>query len=174
MTKRRYGLHSVEDDEWRPIFGFDGWSISPQGNVKNETTGRVLTTRLNRQGFRMVNLLQDNKLRTRSVARIVAESYLEDPRNEAYNSLIHLDGNRGNCSVDNIVWRPRWYAVRYHQMFDREPYKLSVYIEETEEIFDTLREACMVYGLVELYTYVDMLNDIPCFHHRFHFHRFEE
>lgn len=119
----------------------------------------------------MANLMKDDIRFTRSVALIVAEAYLAPPRNEAYNSIIHLDGDKGNCAANNLAWRPRWYAIRYHQMFNREPMNVSVLIEDTGEVFGTLREACVKYGLEERYTYVDLCNGDRCFHHGFIFKR---
>lgn len=158
-------------DIWMPIKEFPKYSVNPDGLIKNHKRDTIVKGRQNRQGIVMVNLSRGNHRLTRSVALIVAEAYLQPPRNEAYNSIIYLDGDRGNCQANNLMWRPRWYAIRYHAMFDKEPINVSVLIEDTGEIFGTLREACMKYGLVEDYTYVDLCNGDRCFHYGFIFKR---
>lgn len=156
---------------WTPCEGFPNYSVSPEGVLMNNQRGTLVKGRKNRQGIIMVNLSRDGGRFTRSAALLVAQAYLGPPRNEAYNSVIHLDGDRGNCEASNLMWRPRWYAIKYHQMFNEKPFDVSVTIEETGEIFGTLREACMKYGLYERYTYVDMCNGSKCFHYGFTFKR---
>lgn len=89
-----------------------------------------------------------------------------------YNAIIHLDGNRSNCEATNLMWRPRWYAIRYHRMFNEDPSNASVMIQETGEIFGTLRELCVKYGLYEGYTYLDVIRGEPCFHYGYHIKRY--
>ena len=156
---------------WKPVEGFPQYLVSPEGHIRNTERDAPVKTRQNLQGIRMVNLMRDTKQYTRSVALIVAQAYLRPPPSPAYNSVIYLDGDKGNCEARNLMYRPRWYAVKYHQMFREEPLKVSVIIEETGEIFGTLREACVKYGLIEHYTYVDMLNGSPCFHYGYRFKR---
>lgn len=159
---------------WMPIRDFPKYLISPEGLVKNKQRRMLVKTRQNAQGIVMVNLMGDGRRHTRSVALLVAQTYLSPPRNPSYNSIIFLDGDRSNCSALNLMWRPRWYAVRYHKMFEREPMNISVMIEDTGETFGTLREACMKYGLDEQYTYIDMLNGDPCFHYGYRFRHLSE
>lgn len=159
---------------WMPIHDFPKYLINPEGLIKNKQRNTLVKTRQNVQGVVMVNLMREDGRHTRSLALLVAQTYLAPPKNEAYNSLIFLDGDRSNCSALNLMWRPRWYAVRYHKMFERDPIDVSVQIDDTGEIFGTLREACVKYGLVEQYTYADMLNGDRCFHYGYLFRRVSE
>lgn len=159
-------------DIWKTCRGFSKYVISPDGLIKNRERGTLVSTRQNRQGVVMVNLMGDDRTKnTRSVALLVAQAYLAPPKNDSYNSIIYLDGDRKNCSANNLMWRPRWYAVRYHKMFDEAPYDISVIIEDTGEVFGTLRDACIKYGLDEKYTYVDIINGDKCFHYGYRFKR---
>lgn len=158
---------------WKTCQGFSKYVVSPDGLIKNRDRDTLLSTRRNRQGVVMVNLMgDDNTKSTRSVALIVAQTYLASPKSESYNSIIYLDGDRSNCSATNLMWRPRWYAVRYHKMFDEVPYDISVIIEDTGEVFGTLRDACLKYGLDEKYAYLDILNGEKCFHYGFRLKRY--
>lgn len=161
-------------DVWRQIDEFSKYAVSPEGLIKNIDRDTIVRSRQNVQGIAMVSLMRGNSRLTRSVALLVAEAYLAPPRNDAYNSIINLNGDRGDCSANNLMWRPRWFAIKYNRMFDKPPFNVSVVIEETGEIFGTLREACMKYGLIEQDTYVTMLNNDQCFHYGYHFRRATE
>lgn len=159
---------------WKQIEDFPKYSVSPEGQIKNRVRNLPIHIRQNLQGIAMASLMRDEVRLTRSVALIVAQAYLRPPLNEAYNSVIHLNGDRGDCSANNLMWRPRWYAIKYHKMFDVAPINVSVAIEQTGEIFGTLREACMKYGLIEQETYLRMLNGEGCFHYGYRFKRATE
>lgn len=161
-------------ESWKTVKGFPMYVISPEGILKNRANDREVKLRQNKQNFVMVNLTDEYRGRkTRSVALLVAETYLPPPKYESYNSIIHLDNDRTNCSANNLMWRPRWYAMLYRRMFEEQPVNTSVIIDETGEIFGTLREACMKYGLYDKHTYVDMLNGDRCFHYHYRFRPFD-
>lgn len=160
--------------EWRDVRGFPDYAINEYGEIMNEWSGRVLHARPNNQGFMMVNLIRNKKSSTRSVAMLVAEAFLDSPRNEAYNSIIHLNGDRSDCRAINLMWRPRWFSIRYHKMFEELPTRVSVWIPETGETFSSLRELCTTYGLIENYTYTDMNNGMGMFHYGFLIERYKD
>ena len=156
---------------WKQIEAFPKYLVSSDGSIKNMERDSLVHIRQNLQGIAITNLMRDQVRLTRSVALIVAQAYLRPPPNEAYNSVIHLNGDRADCSANNLMWRPRWFTIKYHRMFDVQPINVSVQIEETGEIFGTLRDACVKYGLVEQDTYVQMLNNEGSFHYGYHFKR---
>lgn len=159
---------------WRDIEEFPEYLISEYGQVMNNWTQRIMTARPNRQGFMMVGLVKNGRQYTRAVAGLVAEAYLPPRRNPAYNSLIHLNGDRSDCRASNLMWRPRWFAIKYHQMFDELPTRVSVWIPSTGETFSSLRELCTTYGLIENHAYTDMNNGIGMFHYGFRIERYRE
>lgn len=158
-------MDAISSQSWTQVEGFPEWLVSNNGDVLHNWTMRIMTARSNQQGIKMVNLQKEKKIFTRSVALLVAKAYLKPPRNDNYNSVIHLNGDREDCRFENLMWRPRWYAVKYHQMFDDLPYRLGVHIPRTGEHFTSLREACTTYGLIEKNTYLDVINEQPCFHY---------
>jgi hypothetical protein len=99
---------------------------------------------------------------TRSVALLVAKAFVHQPR-DYFDSVIHLNGDRSDCRAMNLMWRSRPFALRYHAMFDDEPYRVSVYIPELDEFYYSLREACTRYGLIEGLAYQNLFNKEPCF-----------
>lgn len=161
-------------EEWEVIEDFPGFAISDHGRVEDLDKERLVPTRQNREGFEMVTVHDNLKQYTRSVAIFVAKAFLEPPCNEAYNSIIHLNGDRSDCRAQNIMWRPRWFALKYHKMFDDTPFRVMVYIPSLDRVFGSLREFCTTYGLIELDAYHDMFNQRPCYHYGWVIERYQE
>lgn len=137
--------------EWRQVPEFPRYSVSPDGDVRNDETGRILAQSINPQGVPIVGMMLDGKQYKRSVPVLVAELYLEEPEKETFDTPIHMDGNRSNCAVENLQWRPRWFAIFYHQQFhdEHEGFVVPIRNDDTGEEFPNSWEAALHYGLVE-------------------------
>lgn len=151
----------IQQAEWVAVEGFPGYSVNPLGEVRKDSTGRVLHTRLNQYGVPYVGLMRDWRQRIRSLPRLVATAFVPVP-NEIFDTPINLDGNRTNCRVDNLMWRPRWYAIYYVNQFkDRydNPINAPVRdVESGEEFPDSLSAACR-FGLLEREVVLSILNN---------------
>lgn len=121
-------------------------------NAENE---RQVRPSFNTQGFTKVGLWVGTRQVTRSVAMLVLDTF-EPSYDPQFNSVIHLDGNRANCQLSNLMRRPRWFSIRYHsQLRDGHHYDTSrsrVRVLGQDEIM-TFREAAMKYGVL----YYDVL-----------------
>jgi len=148
--------------EWRDVEEFPGWSVSEYGHIQNDQSGRVMRTRQNRQGIVMVGLMRGGKQHTRSVARIVANAFVQS-EHEAFDTVIYLNGDHSDCRSINLRWRTRPFALQYHKMFEDLPVREGCYIPETGERFFSLREACTTYGMIEQMAYRGMMNGDPVF-----------
>jgi hypothetical protein len=151
--------------EWRRIDEFPDYIINEYGDVMNERRQKQLTPRMNHQDFAMLGLVRDGVQYTRALTSLVATAYLDPPPYRHYDSVINLNGDRADCRAINLMWRPRWYATRYRQMFNEEPLRLSVFVPDIDRAFYSLREFCTTYGVVEKHAYLNMLNGDPCFHY---------
>jgi hypothetical protein len=108
-----------------PIPGCSNYLIFPSGIVKNRSTGRELRHSHTLQGAIKVSIKGDEgRLRTYSVKRLVAESFLppitdmiDVAEPDLWNTPIQLDGNQDNVHVFNLAWRPRNFAHRYSRQF---------------------------------------------------------
>lgn len=103
--------------EWARIEEFPDYSVSNTGKIRNDRTDRIMALQRNQRGALYVGLVRDCMQSKRSVALLVAEAFMEPPEPTTFNTVIHLDGNFENCHVDNLMWRPRWFAVKYHRQF---------------------------------------------------------
>lgn len=150
--------------DWVPVERFRGYSVNPLGQVRNDATGRLLHIRLNREGVPYVGMMREYRQVTRSLPRLVAEAFLP-ATNPIFDTPVNIDGDRTNCAAENLMWRPRWYAVLYNRQFRVERYEhpidAPVVALETEETFpDSLAAACR-YGLLEREVVLSVLNRTP-------------
>jgi hypothetical protein len=139
-------------ENWIPIPKASNYLLSTLGNVESRKTGQPITSSQNQQGVEKITLYQDKHYLTMSVALLVAQTFLPDPPRDDFTTPIQLDGDRSNCRVDNLMWRPRWFAVRYHQERRNEPFPnwtRPFEIIDTNEVFYHPRDCAVIYGLLE-------------------------
>jgi hypothetical protein len=148
-------------DNWVPVEEFPGYSVNQLGQVRKDSTERVLHTRINQYGVPYVGMMRGMKQHIRSLPRLVAIAFLPT-RNEIFDTPINLDGDRTNCHVDNLMWRPRWYAIRYFNQFDERydhPIDGAVRAVDTGEQFPDSFSAGCRYGLLEREVVLSILNN---------------
>jgi hypothetical protein len=148
-------------EKWRPISGFPEYSVSNFGNIRSEKSGRILALSDNQYGVQCVGLMKNGEQRHRSVPRLVAQAFL--PRgSEVFDTPINLDGDRHNNHVDNLAWRPRWFAVKYNRQF-REPYPYPIprpiMDMKTREVCENSFETAKRFGLLEQDVVVSILEN---------------
>lgn len=157
---------------WHELDEFPDYAVNELGEIYNIKTGMPRKTSINQYGIVKISLYKNGReLITRSVAVMVAEAFVEG-QTEFFNTPIHLDGDRENCRADNLMWRPRWFAVQYHRQFHSEPFHNSnVRIVElnTGEEYDSVKEACVDLGLYYNDVYRSYVHErpIPLTRHEF-------
>lgn len=147
---------NLEDD------GFPNYAVSDLGVVRNIRSGRLLRQSSNQSGVRKVGLINsvDGHQYTVSVALLVAKAFIPPPPNIRFTTPINVDGSRGNNYAGNLMWRPRWFAVKYHQQFHNDLRGFDVPIIEvrTGEEFDTSWDAAIKFGLLDREIAIATLN----------------
>jgi hypothetical protein len=138
--------------EWQQIRSFPGYSVSDAGFVRNDETGRMMTRLINQSGVVNVGLTKNKIQYKRAVALLVADAFLVPPRHLTFDTPINLDGDRTNNRVDNLLWRPRWFATKYFRQFRDLMSSPDLPVEElnTHEKFENALEAATTYGLLEM------------------------
>lgn len=137
-------------DHWRKIYAFPGYSVSYTGDVRNDLTGYWLQYSINQAGVVYVGITKGRTQYNRSVARLVADAFLPLPMYESFDTPINLDGNRLNNFVNNLIWRPRWFAVKYNRQFFNTGLASVLKLRElaTGEIFNSSLAAAVRFGLL--------------------------
>lgn len=82
---------------WKSI-KVEGYSVSDDGQVKNDLTGKILKPYKNNKGYYLVCLKGKRYL----VHRLVAEAFLDKP--DGYDIVEHKDDNPSNNCVSNLMW----------------------------------------------------------------------
>ena len=138
-------------EEWSELPSFPGYSVSHLGRVRNDRNGRPLNITVNQLGIPYVGLSDRGLHVKRAVAPLVAHSFLAPAELASFDTPINLDGDRLHCAADNLMWRPRWFAVSYHRQFflGRAWIDLPIEDVEIEERFDSSLHAAMRYGLLD-------------------------
>lgn len=150
-------------ERWHELDEFPDYAVSDCGEIVNIKTGMPRRTSINQQGIVKISMYRGRELITRSVAVMVAEAFC-DGQTEFFNTPIHLDGDRENCRAENLMWRPRWFAVQYHRQFGIDVFhNMDVHIEEltTGKDFYSVKDACVSLGLYYNDVYRSYLNEIP-------------
>jgi hypothetical protein len=153
----------AENNDWYPVNGFPGYSVNPLGQVRRDSNGRILVPRYNQYGVPYVGLMREWQQCIRSLPRLVARTFLQPP-SEIFDTPIQIDGDPANCRVDNLMWRPRWYAILYKRQFDERydnPIDVPVKARNERERFPNSLAAACRYGLLEREVVLSVLNRTP-------------
>lgn len=87
------------EEEFKNIKGFENYSISNFGNVRNDKTGRILKPGIS-SGYYNVVLCDDGKQLTKRIHKLVADAFIPNPKNK--NCIDHIDNNRLNNNINNL------------------------------------------------------------------------
>lgn len=147
-------------ETWKEIDHFPDYCVSNYGRVRSNKSGWTLSMNQNQYGVLQVGLMREGRQYHRSVPLLVAKAFIP-PVSGPFDTPINLDGNRLNNHVSNLVWRPRWFAVKYNQQF-RYPYDnpiLSPIMDiKTGEVSENSFECSKKYGLLEKDLILSILN----------------
>lgn len=88
--------------EWRNLLVFPGYQVSSEGQVRNSSTGKVLSGGVDKDGYAFVLLCRGKERKNVKVHRLVASTWLTSDMQKVY--VQHVDGNRKNNAVSNLRW----------------------------------------------------------------------
>jgi hypothetical protein len=137
-------------NEWRIIEDFPNYFVNPLADVMNARNESLIRPSVVNSGVLSVVLFQGGIPHRRSLAKVVAETFVLKPTAWC-NTPIHLDGERGNCQARNLMWRPRHIAIRYHRQVETFPTLQNpkpIINLDTGEIFPTIQHVAVRYGLI--------------------------
>ncbi len=100
--------NSKDKEIWKEIQGFEGlYSVSNRGRVMSLKTGRILSDRYDRYGYRVVTL----KKKPYTIHRLVALAFIPNPNK--LPEVNHIDEKKDNNNVENLEWCSKSYNVRH-------------------------------------------------------------
>jgi len=139
-------------DEYQEIPGFSSYGVTTDGQVINISKGGIILPHyINRAGHNFVSMKNDEgEFCTRHVAKMVLKAFKPE-REDHWDTVIYLDGDKSNCRIENLEWRPRWFAVKYNR---EKAHPLAggdypVKDDDTGYIYPSVREASASSGVLE-------------------------
>lgn len=114
------------DEIWKDKKDYEGhYQVSNFGRVKSIKFGkeRILKLRTDKDGYFKVDLSKNNKLKTFTVHRLVAEAFLPNPHN--YPCVNHKDECKTNNNVNNLEWCNSKYNINFGTRNEKASKKLS-------------------------------------------------
>jgi len=147
-------------ENWKSIDDFPEYSVSNFGDVRSNKSGRIMSSSPNQFNVVQVGLMRDGIQYHRSVPLLVAKAFLPI-RPGPFDTPINLDGDRLNNHVDNLMWRPRWFAIKYNRQF-RYPYlnriDSPIVDMKTNKVSESSIACAVEYGLLEEEIVLAILN----------------
>ena len=138
-------------EHWLDIEDFNDYEVSDKGRIRNANTGRQLGIYDNGHGVLQVVMKRNRQAVCRSVHRLVASAFIHPAPDDSVP--MHIDDDWTNNSADNLVWKPRWFAVkRTKQAMRSYPRDMRpIFMVKTGGIYSNALEcAKMIGGLEDL------------------------
>ena len=89
-------------ETYKIIKGFETYSVSDLGNVKNNKTGRIMKTRFHTEGYIIVDIRVNNQRYTKRVHSLMAIAFITNPDGKL--CVDHIDNCKTNNSITNLRW----------------------------------------------------------------------
>jgi len=146
-------------ENWKPIEGFDGYSVSDLGHVRNDHFDRDIAVLKNQYQNHYVCLYKEGVQLKRSLPLLVARAFVPNQQ-PAFKSLIHRDTIKTNNRADNLMWRPQWFAVKYWNQAKRGKIGSDTPVVEIkhQELYPNTWEASLAFGLLEVDLILSIVN----------------
>lgn len=90
-------------ETFRLITDFPEYSVSDEGNVRSNRTGRILKPEtLKKMSYKRITMSVNGKKMRAFVHRLVAQEFIPNPSNKPY--VNHIDSDPTNNRVSNLEW----------------------------------------------------------------------
>lgn len=133
---------------WKVINEFPKYSVSDDGRVRNNKTGKILSPCADTNGYLSVGLYRDGKRSTKRIHRLVAEAFIPNPLN--LHDINHRDGNKSNNDKSNLEYCTRSYNMLHSSRTlgkkPRKPIKNPIVCVESKEVYENIEAAAKAVG----------------------------
>lgn len=96
--------------------------IANSDGVKQLCEGKILSTRIDKYGYERIALRINGKRKYTTVHRLVAESFIPNPKNKS--QVNHIDENKANNHISNLEWNTAKENMSHNNLRDRIALKL--------------------------------------------------
>ncbi len=84
------------------IEGFENFSVSDFGNVKNNKTGRIMRQKYRKNCYMDICLMKDNKKCSKQVHILTAIAFIPSP--DEKSCIDNIDNDKSNNNIANLRW----------------------------------------------------------------------
>lgn len=162
---------------WKDIAGYEGYQVSNLGTVKSLEReckgnkgctfirkGKVLSPKTHKNGYLIVGLCKDSKMKMYYIHRLVAEAFIQNPNN--YPIINHKDENKQNNYIENLEWCDKSYNALYGSCPQRKRDKIKG--KKSKRVYTYKPILCIETGVVyksakELSVILNV--NIPCIYY---------
>ena len=108
-------------EKYKDIPGYeDCYSISDNGNVFSKKNGRELIHCVNpKNKIHNVKLSKNGIVKTFSVTRLMAMTFIHNPNPKLYNYAINKTSDFDNFTIQNILWATS--SIQVNRKYERHP-----------------------------------------------------
>ena len=130
--------YNTEKEIWKDIKGYEGYyQVSNLGNVRSldrvGRTGKNLKGRVLKQkttkGYNMVGLYKDGKQKHKTVSRLVAKAFVNNPDKKP--EVNHIDENKQNNKADNL----EWVTAKENSNHGTRPKRIGEFVKSNPELY---------------------------------------
>lgn len=153
--------YAEQNEVWKDIKGYENqYQISNLGNIralsrKGQRKGvERMKTRISNWGYPIISIWKNNKQKTFSVHRLVAETFIANPNNNA--EVNHKNGIKTDNRVENLEWVTREENIQHAYDTGLNPKSLpmpevvkmpKIICCETGDVFNSITEASHKYNV---------------------------
>ena len=102
LSEHHLNLNIMQKEIWKDIEGYEElYRVNPNGRVRGIKRGKDLA-HANNGYYKFVGLCKNGKSKYMYVHRLVALSFIPNPKNKP--EVNHIDGDKSNNYVDNLEW----------------------------------------------------------------------
>jgi hypothetical protein len=110
IKKYTYDLKNLQHEKWKEIRYIPGFMVSNKGRIKGKHKlgqwggfkNYITNGNLSGYGYLRFEWKSCDKIKSKSVHRIVAETFIPNPDNKPV--VNHIDGNKSNNIIENLEW----------------------------------------------------------------------
>jgi hypothetical protein len=120
---------------WKDIPKYFGkFQVSNMGRVRHRDKG-ILKQHFQTRGYKIVSLRFGKQTRTKTVHRLVAEAFIDNPENKAQTN--HINGKKTDNRVVNLEWCTAHENMRHASkmgLLNRKSYNKNVSVLSVNEV----------------------------------------
>ena len=87
---------------WRTVKDYPLYSVSNLGRLKNNKTQKILKGGLDIYGYRIAILCNNGKRKSKTIHRLIAEAFIDNPDNKP--QVNHINGDKSDNRLENLEW----------------------------------------------------------------------